>query len=221
MKKFILLTLLTLISANSFAAKLYQINVIVFSHMTPNALASENWENRLIKPDLRGAVDLLQLRSFNNYQLLPDSQFGLQKELATLKNQPDYHVLMSLSWTQLMTSAKDAKWIQIYGGLPYDQTGQPMSDHSAQVSPRLWEFNGKIKISFQTFYQIYTRLYLTEPESIIGGSTDSGPIGNFQPIPLRTFYLAENRHTRLNELNYIDHPLFGMVVNVTSFPQLK
>ena len=231
MKK-ILLTLLffALVSSNAFAAKLYQVNIIVFSHMTSDALSSENWPNKLINPNARGTIDLLNQQTIGNYQLLSDNQFGLKKELDKLNSQSEYHVLLTMSWTQPMASSSGTKWIHIYGGQPYDQAGQPIQNYgltqtatttltpqTPTVMPTYWEINGRIKVSFQNFYQIYTRLYLTEPESIIGGRADSNAIGTFQPIPLTTFYLNENRNTRLNKLNYLDHPLFGVLIKITPY----
>lgn len=229
MKKcFLILLFFALISQNIFAAKLYQVNVIIFSHITSNALSYENWPNKLMIPNTLGTIDLLNQQTIGNYQLRSDNQFGLKNELDMLSKHPNYHVLLNMSWTQPMASANASQWIHIYGGQPFDQTGQAIQNYgltqtatttlSPQASiskPTYWEINGKIKISFQNFYQIYARLYLTEPESIIGGQADSNAIGNFQPIPLRSFYLNENRNTRLNELNYLDHPLFGMLIKIT------
>lgn len=226
-KSLLILLFFALISQNIFAAKLYQVNVIIFSHITSDALSSETWPNKLMFPNTRGAIDLLDQQTIGNYQLRSDDQFGLKNELDTLSKRSDYHVLLTMSWTQPMTSARASKWIHIYGGQPYDQTGQPIQNYgldqaatttlTPQIStdkPNYWEINGKMKVSFQNFYQIYARLYLTEPESIFDGSTDSNAIGNFQPIPLTTFYLHENRNTRLNEVNYLDHPLFGILIKI-------
>ena len=147
-------------------------------------------------PNSRGTLDLLGQQTVGSYQLLPNNKFGLQDELNKLNNDSSYHVLLNISWAQPMASSSGAKWIHIYGGQPYDQTGRPISNYGLtqtatttlspqqpQTVPSYWEINGRIKVSFQSYYQIYTRLYLTEPESIIGGQADSNAIGSFQPIP--------------------------------------
>ncbi len=231
MKKIILtLLFLAFISQSVFAAKLYQVNIIVFSHITSSALSSETWPNKLINPNVNGTIDLLGQQNIGAYQLLSNDQFGLQNELNKLNSDSKYRVLLTMSWTQPMSSSRGAKWIHIYGGQPYDQAGQPINNYAltqtattslagdpTQATPAYWEINGRIKVSFQTFYQIYTRLYLTEPESLMTGSGDKNPAGNFQPTPLITFDLNENRHTRLNKLNYIDHPLFGVLIKITPY----
>ncbi len=230
---FLILFSVSVIADTAPTNKLYQVNLIVFSHITSDALHSENWPNQLLTPDLRGSINLFTQSTVGSYQLLPEKQSGLSKELNQLKGNSDYHILLARSWVQPMPSLKYAKWIQIYAGQPYDKAGQPMNDHTPlqiaenqenaafpdmlQEKPAYWELNGKIKVGFQTFYQAYLQLYLTEPESIIGGPANSDTIVNFQTIPLQTFYLQENRHTRLNEVNYIDHPLFGAIINITPY----
>lgn len=231
MKKFTLF-LLFIITTSLYAApeqKSYQVNLIIFSQISPDSLKSEHFPNRLKTPNLKNTLDILNpTTTSSDYKLLPGDQLGLQDELKKLSNDSNKKVLLKMAWTQPMSTTSKAQWIQLYGGQAYDSSGQPITvgetlpdemtgslPPGSMQKPAYWELNGKIKVSFQNFYRVYAQLYLTEPESIISGTSDQKTIGDFQPIPLRTFIATANRHTRLNQLNYIDHPLFGMLVKIT------
>lgn len=100
---------------------------------------------------------------------------------------------------------------------PADNTPTPFSIPIMSQYPnaRFWELNGKVRVSRTPYLTINTKLYLTLPESVLGSGSDQGSIGNFQPIPLITFTINENRRTKYNELNYFDHPVFGALVKIT------
>lgn len=197
--KRIIAILICLISFTTFAAdstsptdNLYQIDLIVFTHITNKAIQSENWYDMLRKPNLKDSVE----PEFTN-------QPSLQTEASKLKNNSDYQIIFHNSWTQNITNKRNAQWIHIYGGQPYNAKGELIPDDSNEM-PTYWQLNGKIKISKATFIDINTKLYLTIPLN-----KDS------QLIPLRTFTLFQNRRMKLNQLNYLDHPLFGVLVKVS------
>ena len=229
MKKLIAFFLLLLCAniniADAAPQKLYQIDLVVFSHISNNALQSENWPNVLKVPDLRRSIELTAptggATTMASYQLLSADQTGLQNEVAKLIENSDYNVLLHLSWQQPIDQIRQAKWIHIYGGQGYDANGQIISTNtfnatSADNNPgiKYWQLNGKIRISRDIYYNINNQLYLTMPESILGQGDSATPIGDFQPVPLISFTIDENRRTKLNELNYLDHPLFGALIKI-------
>jgi hypothetical protein len=204
MKKCVYLAiLLSLMCSILYAApaQQYQINMIVFTHITSQALQSERWANELRIPSLKNVAEPT---------LLLDNQMGLQKETDALSKTNGYQIIYQQSWAQPMNN----KWIHIVGGQAYDKNGKPTYPPEGSP-PAFWQLNGRIKITKATFFNIYTQLYLTMPESIFGGDTDQDAVGSFQPIPLTTFTLFHTRHTKLNELNYLDHPLFGVLIQIT------
>lgn len=205
MKKMSVLLFLSLFFATAMAkSNLYQINVIVFKHITEKALKSEEWPAELKVPKLKGAVDLAVSQTPMNFSnvtrpiLLPDDQFGLKNELEKLQSSRDYQVLTYFSWVQ--NTNQPSKWIHIKGGQAFDQDERPLED--ASNGARYNELNGKIKVTSNYYINLYSDLYLTEPD------------GNMQPIPLRTFSMLQNRRLKLSELNYLDHPLIGMLVSI-------
>ncbi|MGD9108578.1 MAG: CsiV family protein [Gammaproteobacteria bacterium] len=185
-----ILILLCLIMHPAFADDgIYRIDLIVFSHVNQQVLDSESWPNILKTPVIK-----------NVSEITPTQKLGLIKEANKLSAQPDYKILLHTSWLQ---NINDTKWIHIYGGQPYDAKGQPIQPDDNRM-PTYWELNGKIKITKATFFDIYTDLHLTIPTS------DGKNI-----VPLRTFSLQQHRRTKLNQLNYLDHPLFGTLIKIS------
>ncbi|MBU1558788.1 MAG: peptidoglycan binding protein CsiV [Gammaproteobacteria bacterium] len=205
---------------------LYQVNIIVFRHITNEALTSEQWPNQLITPDLRNALDLKPLDQtilndeqnlfgVDRYQALPDNQIGLKKEIYRLSRHSDYQILLKTSWVQPITSIRYARWVHVHGGQTYDATGQAIEadPDNALIAP-YWEIDGKIRIGQQHYYEIDAQLTLTEPLASLGldnnGSTDNA---------LTSFPLKAHQRTRLNEINYLDHPLFGTLIQIIPYKE--
>ncbi|MBN1684244.1 MAG: hypothetical protein JW855_02245 [Gammaproteobacteria bacterium] len=221
--------------STSFAAAqdpLYKVDLLVFTHITDQALASENWPDELLTPSLQN-VEALSTDPSEHYQLLSEDQFGLKNQANRLTKNSDYKIILQQSWVQPISN-QHGKWVHIFGGQNFNENNGtdrsrpvpiPIANkdiHLEGQSPKCdsyWELNGKIKLSKIGYYfNVYTRLYLTEPKTSLGGSgSDESPIGTFQPVPFRTFKLFEDRRTPVNTLNYIDHPLFGILLKITTW----
>ncbi len=202
------------------ANHLYQINLIVFTQINSKALNSEYWPDRLYQPKLKNTIVLTTPSSTTQntlsqaYQLLPKNKFGLPVELHRLTKNSDYQVILHQSWVQPIYNHHQAKWIHIYGGQGYDANGQSTPQH-----PKYQQLNGKIKISKSNFFNINTQLYLTLPENIFGTSSFNDATDNFRSIPLRSIKFFENRRTKIKELNYLDHPLVGALIQILPLNQ--
>ena len=182
------------VSHLAFAGKLYQIDLIVFKHITNEGLRSENWSDEFIRPSLGRTIELAESDvSLMFYHRLSAHKTGLQTERNLLEKRSDYQILFHTSWIQPMTTPQYAKWIHISGGEMYDQN--------------LPELDGKIRIGQERFFDINAQLYLSLPRSTRWKSDGS----------LRTFTLIENRRTALNKLNYLDHPLFGALIQIVPY----
>ncbi|MDP1574893.1 MAG: CsiV family protein [Coxiellaceae bacterium] len=87
LKRFVFSTMLALFSATVFAApRTYNVQVIVFSHLTAQTLAGEQWP--VISPPTVNAPTPSH------------SATALQAEANTLRKNPEYQVLFSGSWIQ-------------------------------------------------------------------------------------------------------------------------
>lgn len=201
MKKLIILFFITLsffIHSNSILAdELYQINLIVFKHVTYQGVHSENWPTGFKQPDLKNIFELEESNKLQpEYVTLPRREWGLQRE-ATILKRKGYQILTQMSWIQPVGNLSTSRWIHVIGGELYGQSEDEF----------FRELNGKIRISKAKFFDINTKLYFSLPSSVMERSDSL----------LQTFTLFENRRTRINKINYLDHPLFGMLIQITSY----
>lgn len=173
--------------------KPYQVSVIIFKHITKQALQSEQWKNEAKMPSLTDSIYLKPFSGGSLPALLPNSRFRLKRELSRLQKSNGYQILTYFSWIQDFN--QPAPWIHVTGGQTFDPAGG------------IYELNGKIKVALNVYFNLYTRLYLTETESVVGHLYDKND-------SLYPFSMNQNRRLQLNEVNYLDHPLFGMLVKI-------
>lgn len=128
----------------------YQINMLVFTQITPQNLTSEYWPNILVQPYIK-----------HTQEITPLPNFSLAKEATALQNKSQYKIIYQASWIQPIYNFAQAKWIHIQGGQAYDTQGNPLNNVNSTTStnnatttfkPSYWQLNGKIKISKNKFF---------------------------------------------------------------------
>lgn len=181
------------------------------------------------------------------YYLLPASERKLSRQATALQRQGGYQVLFHQSWRQpINASARNAPAIFIQGGSAYGQHTELEGSISfslpqlLQINTRLWltrfEPNygqepgewpalPKTPIQLRTELQTETELtpmfgndnnWLASDTPRIPNST--GPVEVVEPyLPQRIVLLEDERRIRQGELHYIDHPLLGIVVQITPY----
>jgi hypothetical protein len=255
--------------------QLYKLELVVFSHVSPASLNIEKWPATPDLPSLANALELgaLPLPAPANtadiagvipskatlqavpssvpsaptvYQVLPYSNFDLNKAVAKLSRNSAYQVLVHVAWLQPGVKAKQAKKLHIYGGNAYDNDGsvltnvspllvtQPMppantsantptggmpaaADVSAtqQALPAVsaWQVDGFVKISQPYLFQLNADLVLTIPQAQLNDMASD----LVDDIKTNQFVLHQTFRLKLGELYYIDHPLFGVLAQVTKY----
>lgn len=184
-KWFVLAFILANFSISFAASRIYQIDLIVFSHVTTKALLSENWPADPTLPMLSKAITLKpEDAAAPNalYQILSTHRSKFNKEVGILKQQAGYHILVDTTWLQPAFSPKVSKWIHIEGG------------NSIQV-------NGMMKISRPYLFQVDADLVLTIPKA--------------DKITATQFVLKQTASLRANQIYYFDQPLFGAIIRIT------
>jgi len=179
----------------------YKVNLIVFKYASPNTSA-ENWPTVPVIPPFMNTISIGQSSPIEQdetsplYTLLSEREAGLQFEASRLKAQTDrdYTILLHTAWIQpIGPISQTGKWVHVIAGKIYNDINA-------------YEFNGFIRFSKNGFFNIDSKLYLTEPKSALNIPSDS----NYVIIPIE-----DHRHTKINEINYIDHPLLGMLIQIT------
>lgn len=187
--------------AEEFADKWYQIEIIVFSHLSEQAIDSEQWPS-VHPPNFShaGVIQLLdknqKARLSNQYRLLSKNQFGLLKENQLLQKKPGYQVLLHLIWQQKVQTPEQAKPIHIYND--FTQTNH---------------LNGTITIGVKKYFDVHVNLFLGVPVSKLIELSKTSYFRNLSG-KIAYFHLLQTRRMRSDELNYIDHPLYGVLIKI-------
>ncbi|MBX9706293.1 MAG: peptidoglycan binding protein CsiV, partial [Gammaproteobacteria bacterium] len=140
-----------------------------------------------------------------------------------LQNSSKYKVITSLAWQQPLTSKADAKLLHIFAGQAYDANGNPLSNPSVTPpqddsstaapngqTPAKWQLNGTVKVWLDTYVVIDSDFLLTENVPVM--NSDAGDTSSHNQ--LMSFALNETVRARSNEINYMDNPIYGVLVLV-------
>lgn len=229
-------------SADKSGPQLYQVEMIVFSHITASGLDSEQWPQNPAMPSLKRAYQLQsnnsiyedvsdvseqQATSIRPYQILPTSYYSLQSALLALLSKPDYQIMVHTGWLQPGLPVRNSRRIHIYGGSPLTSSNHPTTglspldvldtENSGDVTPysqlQDWQLNGYVRVSKPYLFQFDANLILTLPDSSIKQTS-----ANADNIKTNQFILNQTFRMRLGQVYYIDHPLFGILAIVTKYP---
>lgn len=160
----------------------YQIEIIVFSHITDQGLKSEYW------PELPPPLISPSTIELSDDQILPESSWQLKTVHEQLENN-QYPVLLHLAWQESAADARNGQIIHLTGGATYKDGKRQM--------------DGSIFIGLQHFFNIHLKLRFLEPN--LTHSQDNSYV---------SFKLDKSLRMRSKELNYIDHPLYGILIEI-------
>jgi hypothetical protein len=171
----------TLFTLNALAGtdRTYNIQLVVFSHLTPQTLALEQWP-------------LLQSPSTSGASTASHPANALQSEVASLQKQPGYQVLFSGSWTE--TWHGDSGTITL-----------PISNGN--------NLQGTVSVTLGHYFDVHSDLLLTEPTNFLQQMDKSGYFNRFSQSNF-TFQVVQDRRMKSRELNYLGHPLMGVLIKI-------
>jgi len=217
--KALILSLFTILFCISIQAaptntdKWYQIELLIFSHITEQGLNSEQWP--WTTPSYQQKAQTIRLNT--NLDLLPDTSFVMKREEKRISEKTGYHILLHIAWRQQIRHPRFAKPIHIFGGMVYNPSGNVIANDSNGNLPynssEVWQVNGTITISIRRYLGLNLNLLFANPTSELPrnfrkNNTDN-VLGQFA-----YFRLLQSRRMRSKELNYIGHPLYGVLVKV-------
>lgn len=204
-----------------------QPNVVIEQESNSTANDSDPENPQQVADEVRNISDLkkiehllfpIQPESFQ--QIKGDKRF--LKDLArSLKRSSKYRFLTHLAWRQPIRAAEDPTAILI-------QTGDHFDDY--------FMIDGTLTISRSRYLHVDTDLWATQftpkygPGSIgsAGINIDSATAEKYpeiakweqtrdQQIPVQSFPMKQSRRMRSATLHYIDHPLFGILIQVNRY----
>ncbi|EKD77977.1 MAG: hypothetical protein ACD_42C00096G0005 [uncultured bacterium] len=179
------------IIANATPVRTYDIEVLVFSHITPQTVQSEQW------PTLpENSINTFYQSTASTES--PNTAQQLQHEKRALQRNPGYRVLLDRSWQRSWSGDSSTITLPISGG---DNLG----GHA--------QLTGSISINLAHYFNVQTTLLLTTPIALLQKMDTRGYFAKVNQ-PYFSFQLIQSRRMRSNELNYFGHPLMGVLIKI-------
>ena len=200
--KYIIAVLLVCFSLISVAAgpdQLYQFEVIIFSQITHEALQSEYWP---VPPAITIPPSAIEL---TDDQIVPSSQWQLSSTQKFLENN-QYQILVHRAWQASASSLQQPQVIHLSGG--------DINNNAAK------QVNGAVMISLERYFNVHFDLQFLLPWTNIQDLNLTN-VTRDDNSPGLKFNLNADLRMRSNELNYIDHPLYGVLVKIIPLDQPK
>jgi hypothetical protein len=181
------------------------------------------------------------------FYLLPRADRKLANHASALARDSRYRVLFHQTWRQPTKSLKSAPAILIYGGNTYGEHTELEGSitislsHLLQINTRLWLTQFEInygqapsgwpplpaqpqQLKKALLEQVRNAEDLTSLPTQPGSwSLPAEPLTDIISetsapfLPQRIVMMNEERRMRSNEIHYIDHPLFGLIIQLTPY----
>ena len=237
------LFLLTLLFANSIFAEedsWYQVELIVFERPLPE-LDGEQWQIMMYQPRA-SMVELIPVDETGiedeliPFSALPVSRNRLSGTERVLKLSSAYQPIMHYSWQQPAYERNQARFVHIQklsqemvdvtddanelsNDITLLTTTELIEDEPAfieSIAAPDYLIDGAVRIRSGFYLHVDVDLFyfaaIPEQNRIVQTMDVSETVDPFQKYPIQ---LKETRRIKLNELHYFDHPMFGMIIQVS------
>lgn len=200
----------------------YQVEMLIFTHEYAAPMADGEPAQPLMS--IQDAEGLSGDSEGKYFHALPASELTLTSAKSVVQNSPNYKLIEHIAWVQPGLDQNAAKAVHIHGGAEYRRSSAaPTQDFN---SPNLYtgtadpmtleELDGTVKVVLGHYLHVYTDLVLRKPVSTQTYDENQQP----QRInALYQFRMQDHRRMRSKELHYIDHPLLGILVQITPVEQ--
>lgn len=209
MKKLLLGSFLLLFS-NLAYAKWYQVEMLVFEHLTADS-SGEMWHSDDV-PYYPDTIELVTGASGSNaFKMLPSSRYKLGGVNKVLRLSSGYRPVYHVAWQQPELTKSRAKKVHIKN---------PQAKINGTVSLR-GGYLLHLDLDISYFIDLLTESVTsyTEEEVFEEGASPGKAREEIitEEIIMSGTYaqMKETRRIKLNELHYFDHPLFGVIMRVT------
>jgi hypothetical protein len=209
-------------------ARWYQVEVILFSQDSEGFRGSEQWPNDYRLPDSQNAIELRPYSEGERvaFSLIASEGLQLNGEADRVRADPDLRLLTHMAWIQPGLESEKTKGVRL--ALRHEDELAQQAIVDPFTPPAL---EGVLTLTLSRYLHIKADLLYREARR--DGEFEDSMEANYQPPgPVDLFMLSENneslpwspwqiyrmeesRRMRSNELHYLDHPMFGMLVRVT------
>ncbi len=223
--------------AQARPADWYQIEVVIFAQSN-NPSVTELWRdtfspdytsNPLVLGHDNQVASPLNPKAETNisdgaFQLLPDTERTLNFAARRIKNSADLRFLSHLAWRQPVPRGASPQSVLIKAGQQFNDEFELEGTLSIRRNRYL---HARSELFFSRFEQMKSVQELDwtvfSGDDLEFGQRDWNPSfnetesGNPQYVRASTAKSKQSRRMRSGELHYIDHPLFGLLVQITPY----
>ena len=203
--------------ASAEAESWYQVEVIIFDRLYPDS-AGEQWRDTpFILPDdpvePRAALAGERLP----YSLLPRARHRLGGIYNVLGRAPEYRPLLHLSWRQPAAEGRRASYVRLQHPPPDPTTApaaaEPMFVEQLVRPERIIDGVIRIRGGFYLHADIDLSCFKPiPPENTLPPASATAEPAAIQKTRLA---LKETRKIKLDEIHYFDHPMYGLILQVS------
>lgn len=216
---FIVLTLCLIGSASASDTR-YRVEMVFFAQTDEKAFFSEHWP---LDEGLAGKA-AQEEKKMKAFELLDKGTLTLTEAASRLDKSPRYNVLSHIAWEQPGLAEEKAVSMPINGGTDFreeypgrmesrweaDEAGQ-MIEIPGPAS--LNELDGSVKLVLGRYLHLYTDLVYRKP--VIVEQLDEETQEVLERRTLFDIPVQSHRKMRSRELHYLDHPMIGILIEVT------
>jgi hypothetical protein len=206
-RNFLISFFLLLFSCDCLATTGYQFELIIYSHINSKAFNSEQW------PPLSNLST--NLKNAQVFETVPSDDFVLKEEENRIKKYSHYKILLHVAWQESLFKLAKPSVIHLYGGRIFDDQGNVIKTIMDESEPfdnnQNWEMNGTVSINLKRYFDLGFNLLFAMPYQ---QARDLADDDQTLSQPFVFISLNQTRRTKSGELNYIDHPLYGILFKI-------
>ena len=185
----------------------FTVEVIVFEDLRNDGFEAERWPVDPGEPSLHDTVELTDwpagesVGTAHAYRIVKRSELSLGAVWKRLRSSAHYRPFLHLGWRLPGLSRSAARPVHVSPHLGRSSPGTPES-----VGGERPAVHGTVEVSLARYLHVEIDLVYRRPAV--------GEIAASSPVPDR-FRIMSERRMRAGELHYFDHPLFGVLMQVT------
>lgn len=213
------------------APEQYQIEVIIYSQLTPESMASEYWTPAL--PDsvsaLKRTISLspatdTPLEDYPTLTELPETSWLMRDDAERLQKQLSANIIYHEAWRETRAELDRNPPAIIISNQPAPApTTNSEIDSDLEPTPAPsydtthTRLDGWLKLRLNRYFDAHFHLAIAEPSKKVSHYLPSKH-SNCAHQDWCYFTLNAKRRTRSNVMNYVDHPLYGILYQITPVP---
>ena len=228
---------LSVFTVPAHAEDWYRVEVVLFAYTEPDA-GGEWWYENPGLPSRRQSIGLImetaepvsgatpgvpEEEELKPYTALPKADYRLAGVRRVLASSGEYRPLLHVAWQQPGLDARNVRAVHLdntrferkAAGQPEVEPEPGQAPDEPEYTPPVKVFDGTVRLRKSRFLHLdvdfaYFPGTLEQPDLEL-----PAPAAGHRRFPASYVRLTESRRIKPDDLNYFDHPLFGLIVEVS------